>query len=425
MQNGMDGNIGATGAHLGVGTGYLQRKLSFGTDNIVGVRAVLFNGTVVSTGYNGDPDHADLLFGIRGAGCNFAVVTQITERIHNILDPSQRPEFRWANYWVPLNASAQVFDQLNTMSNDPSFPDDLFLGPLWMFDPVTRAKVMACTYTFLAGVDGLARSQPWEQRFKQIFDAVDGSGVTAPFTWWTYKQVQAFTSIPLQQGWYPSGGFISAENAPRVAAAYANAWETVPASAASVPFFNTVLFQGGGALARRDTTQTALPVGSSIAWLAVQWGGWVDVANSPEIIAWTRELHTAISPFLEFNYLDSTPFDGRGLDVARWTYSQNWDRLVALKDRYDPENFFSNNVNIPASRAGTCQEADVNPSGSKLSAGDDAAIVLGVCVLIALAVITSLFYSKGGNRSDSVSDPTSSNPAYKPLQATPTSYADA
>ena len=80
----MDPSIGTAGARCALGVGWLQRLLGNGIDNIVAARIVLADGRVVVA--NKD-ENSDLLAGIKGAGSNFGIVTEITERIHQIIDP--------------------------------------------------------------------------------------------------------------------------------------------------------------------------------------------------------------------------------------------------------------------------------------------------------------------------------------------------
>jgi FAD/FMN-containing dehydrogenase len=73
---------------------------------------------------------------------------------------------------------------------------------------------------------------------------------------------------------------------------------------------------------------------------------WLDPAATDENIAWTRETHGAFAPHLEearwLNYLG----DDQLGDAVRAAYGPNYDRLLELKRRYDPENVFHHNHNI-------------------------------------------------------------------------------
>ena len=75
---------------------------------------------------------------------------------------------------------------------------------------------------------------------------------------------------------------------------------------------------------------------------------WTDPAATDENIAWTRATYDAVQPSMSglryFNYLGD---DEPGQDPVRGAYGQNYERLVELKTKYDPQNLFHLNQNIP------------------------------------------------------------------------------
>jgi FAD/FMN-containing dehydrogenase len=73
---------------------------------------------------------------------------------------------------------------------------------------------------------------------------------------------------------------------------------------------------------------------------------WTDPAATDENVRWTKETHAALQPHLSkrrwLNYLG----DDQGEDAVRAAYGPNWERLVEVKRRWDPENLFRANHNI-------------------------------------------------------------------------------
>jgi FAD/FMN-containing dehydrogenase len=73
---------------------------------------------------------------------------------------------------------------------------------------------------------------------------------------------------------------------------------------------------------------------------------WSDPAEAERNIAWTREFSDALQPFspaaVYVNYLGV-----EGEERVRAAYGANYDRLVALKNQYDPTNLFRLNQNVP------------------------------------------------------------------------------
>ena len=98
-----------------------------------------------------------------------------------------------------------------------------------------------------------------------------------------------------------------------------------------------------------DTTATAFPHrGDRYDCLILSQ--WPDPADSPQNVAWTRAMHTAITPFLADGVYVNNLGDhgGRGVNEA---YGANYERLAALKAEYDPTNLFRHNQNIEPSRS--------------------------------------------------------------------------
>jgi FAD/FMN-containing dehydrogenase len=100
-----------------------------------------------------------------------------------------------------------------------------------------------------------------------------------------------------------------------------------------------------GAVTRVGVTATAVPHRAE-GWNLLIPSVWTDPAASDENIAWTRETHRAFEPHLDerrwLNYLG----DDQGADAVRAAYGPNYERLLELKRRYDPENVFHHNQNI-------------------------------------------------------------------------------
>ena len=82
----MDYTIGTPGPRLALGVGWQQRYLGNAIDNLVSMRVVLASGIVVNTSAS---ENSDLFMAMKGAGSNYGVVVEFTEKIHDVLDPSQ------------------------------------------------------------------------------------------------------------------------------------------------------------------------------------------------------------------------------------------------------------------------------------------------------------------------------------------------
>jgi FAD/FMN-containing dehydrogenase len=100
-----------------------------------------------------------------------------------------------------------------------------------------------------------------------------------------------------------------------------------------------------GAVTRVGVTDTAVPH-REVGWNLLLPTVWLDPATTEENIRWTKDTHATFAEHLVerrwLNYLT----DDQGESAVRAAYGPNWDRLVEVKRRYDPENVFHRNQNI-------------------------------------------------------------------------------
>jgi hypothetical protein len=114
------------------------------------------------------------------------------------------------------------------------------------------------------------------------------------------------------------------------------------------PFSYVTLEPKGGAIARVDADDTALSV-RDMAYAYYALAVWEDPSDDDRHIAWVREFAQAMSPYTMPGMFLNFVMD-EGEQRIRSTYGQRqYERLVALKDKYDPTNVFRHNQNIPPS----------------------------------------------------------------------------
>src|SRR6202008_2431454 len=111
------------------------------------------------------------------------------------------------------------------------------------------------------------------------------------------------------------------------------------------PMSMVLFFHMHGAAARVDPDATAFGLRHD-QWDYDVISQWNDPAEAPRHIPWTREFWNAVEPFASgevyVNRLDAE----EGTTRIRAAYTRNYDRLVALKNKYDPTNLFRLNQNI-------------------------------------------------------------------------------
>lgn len=108
-----------------------------------------------------------------------------------------------------------------------------------------------------------------------------------------------------------------------------------------------VIWHHGGAMSRVGESETAYG-GRDAQFLVTAEANWTDPAQSDEAIAWAREVWDGMERHSNGGvYLN---FPGLGEEqeaLARAGYGANYDRLSSLKAKYDPDNLFRMNINVP------------------------------------------------------------------------------
>ena len=113
------------------------------------------------------------------------------------------------------------------------------------------------------------------------------------------------------------------------------------------PLTDIVIWHHGGAMSRVGETDTAYG-GRDVAFLVTAEASWTDPAQNGESIAWAREVWDAIEPYSSGSVYLNFPGLGEEQDsLARAGYGANYERLAELKAKYDPQNLFRMNINIP------------------------------------------------------------------------------
>ncbi|MGI8671258.1 MAG: BBE domain-containing protein [Luteitalea sp.] len=119
----------------------------------------------------------------------------------------------------------------------------------------------------------------------------------------------------------------------------------VDGAAGLSPLSAVLFFQMHGAATR------VAPGATAFAARRDQWDidiltQWTDPADSDAHVAWTRTFWNALVPFSEGVYVNHLDGD-EAVARVRSAYGTNYDRLAAIKARYDPDNLFRHNNNIP------------------------------------------------------------------------------
>lgn len=112
------------------------------------------------------------------------------------------------------------------------------------------------------------------------------------------------------------------------------------------PFNTIALWHIGGAVTRVGAAESAFH-GRQAAFLLSPEANWVDAADDEANITWLRDLNADMEEFSDGSrYLNFPGFQEEGDEMIRRSFGDKYSRLAALKQKYDPTNFFSLNQNI-------------------------------------------------------------------------------
>ena len=313
---------GIAGLTLGGGLGWLMAKYGLAADNVTAIELVTAEGDVLGVTSESDPD---LFWALRGGGGNFGVAASFQYRLH----PLQMVTGGLIAH--PIDAAPDLLrfyrDALASVS------DDLTVFAGLVHAPDGSGLKLAAMVVFHTGAP--------EEAEREL----------APFKNWGSPLMVEVGPMPYQvmntvlDANYPSGSL--------------NYWlssftsglpdgliDTAVERFASVPSTMSAMLleQFHGAVCRVGVTDTAVPHREE-GWNLLLPSVWTDPADTDANIAWTRETHAALAPHLAegrwLNYLGDDQDD-----AVRAAYGPNYDRLVELKRRYDPENVFRHNHNI-------------------------------------------------------------------------------
>jgi hypothetical protein len=330
---GVVSTTGIAGLTLGGGMGYLARGCGLSCDNLLTADVVLADGSFVTCG---EDRERDLFWAIRGGGGNFGVVTSFEFRLHPVTEIYGGPTF------FPIDGDvlrryrdfiAGAPEQLGALFAFTLAPPLPFLPNEWHGKPVSA--MVAC-WTGPAG-EGVKILQPlagWGPVIGAYVDRMPYPVINTLF--------DALVPAGLQQYWKGSFARRLTEEAVQVHLVHG---ATVPCIQSG-----TFLFPLDGACQRVPPEATAFAFRDAAVATVVS-GAWPNPADNEPNIRWVRDYYDALRPHSEEGgYVNFMAADD--LDRVRSNYRQNYDRLVQVKNRYDPENLFRLNQNIePTARA--------------------------------------------------------------------------
>jgi FAD binding domain/Berberine and berberine like len=317
---GIISKTGVGGLALGGGVGWLVRKYGLTCDNVLSFDIVTADGKPRVASAN---ENQDLFWALRGGGGNFGVVTSFEFRVHPV------STVLGGLVIYPRDRAVEVLRFYRDFAQ--SAPEELtaYAALLHSPDGVPAVAVIACYCGELAEGEQVLKSlrnlsspivdmiQPMP--FPQMQTLLDAAFPDGNYNYWKSTFLREF-----------------GDDAIAVLVEHANR--------ATSPLTGVVIEYYGGAASRVGVSETAFAQRQaqySIAFLAQ----WTNPEESQVHIEWAQALADSIRPFSSgayyLNYLGE-----EGEDTIKAAFGLNHDRLMTVKKKYDPNNFFCLNQNI-------------------------------------------------------------------------------
>jgi FAD/FMN-containing dehydrogenase len=316
---------GIAGLTLGGGWGYLARTYGLACDNLLSVDVITANGQLLTASAT---DHADLFWGVRGGGGNFGVVTAFEYQLHQVGPVLAGVVIH------PFEKAKEVLAWYREFTR--TAPDALASGAVLvtMPDKTLVAGIVVCYNGPLN--EGERVLKPLRAFGPPLADQIGPMPYTA-----AQQLIDAFYPPGLQQYWKSSFLRDISDGAIDTIVAYC---AHRPSPLCHVVIEHTL----GGAVSRIDRDATAFNHRDT-PYSFLSLGVCTDPAETETCIQWARECWDAMQPFstggVYVNYLGREADEGAERIKAAYGPEKH-QRLVALKNTYDPTNLFRLNQNI-------------------------------------------------------------------------------
>ncbi|HEU5424311.1 MAG TPA: FAD-binding oxidoreductase [Nitrolancea sp.] len=330
VPSGIISTTGVAGLTLGGGSGHLTRKYGLTIDNLLAVDMVLADGRFITAS---EDEHPDLFWAIRGGGGNFGVVTSFLFRLHPVDTVIAGPTL-----W-PLEQAAEVMRFYSAFMADA--PEDLNGFFAFLTVPPAPPFPEALHMQRMCGVIWCYTGS--EEQAASVFEPVRAFGPPALYGVHAlpYPALQgAFDALyppGLQHYW--KADFVRALSDEAIAR-HIEHGSQVPTLQSTMH-----LYPIDGAAHRLGTHDTAFSYRDA-RWSEVIVGASPNPADAQRIKDWAVDYWNAVHPYSEGGAYVNFMMMDEGGERIKATYRDNYERLVAIKRKYDPTNLFHVNQNI-------------------------------------------------------------------------------
>jgi hypothetical protein len=327
---GIVSTTGVGGLTLGGGVGYLSRKYGLTIDNLLEADMVLADGTFVTVNAE---QNTDLFWAIRGGGGNFGIVTSFKFQAYEV-----KNVFAGPTLW-PIEKIEEIMEWYHNFLNNA--PDELngFIAAMVVPGapfPKQLHNKQFCGIVWCHCGD-MDKS---EETFKPILAK---KPIFEHLGEMTYPTVQSLFDglLPSGMQWYWRADFFN-ELGPEIRATHLKYGSTIP-----TPLSQMHLYPISGTAGRVGNEETPWAYRDA-KYAGVIGGADPDPANVEKMTKWCKDYWDALHPYSSGGAYSNFMMD-EGHDRVKASYKNNYDRLVSIKNKYDPENLFRVNQNIKPS----------------------------------------------------------------------------
>ena len=311
---------GIAGLTLGGGLGWLNGLHGLACDNLLSADVVTADGQLLTAS---EEENEDLFWAIRGGGGNFGVVTSFRYRLHPV------GTVLGGGLSYPLSKAHEVLRFYHEFAS--GCPDELSTDASLGVAPDGSSVVVVSVCYCGPAEEGERVLRPLREFGSPLADNIQ------PMAYTTLQSAPDARFPPGRQHYWKSSYLRELND---------DAVEVMVQFVSEIPSPTTGvgLQQMHGAASRVDPTATAFPHRDEHYDFLIL-SQWVDPAESERNVEWTRSLFEAMEPYFEGGvYVNNLGDEGE--DRVREAYGANYERLLALKGKYDPTNFFRLNQNI-------------------------------------------------------------------------------
>ncbi len=324
--------VGVAGLTLGGGLGYLARRFGWTVDNLEEVEIVTADGEIRTA--NRD-ENADLFWALRGGGGNFGVVTRFTFRLHEVGPTVYGGLIAW-----PFARAEEILRTYRRITTEA--PRELTVWLLLIHAPPEPfvpeewhgKKICAMAICYSGDLDA---ADDVLAPIRALGDPIVDLLGELPYT-----QVQSYLDDAEPKGnhYYWKTDFV-AELSDDLLSVTRDLFADCPIPGGELGFLHL-----GGALNEHDEDDGA--IGNRDArYMHGANGMWEpDEPNAEVFQQWIRDAWKRLRPFSTGRTYINFQTADEGDDRIRATYGANFERLVDVKTKYDPDNLFRANRNI-------------------------------------------------------------------------------